>query len=338
VSSSENDASAAGEGDGPLVYRLARAYPAEQAAAAVERLLGVPVVETARSSVGSSHAVFFVALADGRRGVARVATHLEHALGRELWATERGRLAGAPAPRLLAADLSPADGSPPIAVHERLIGQPGHQVELRPAEREAVLEQMAGIAARVHGVAIEGVGHLAPARDGYAGTRSSWVDFTLEALDQRLGELRALAALPASVERAVRDRFAAGRPRLAAALPPGASGRLVHGDFRLQNALLVREASGQVRVSAVLDFEMALAGDGAVDLAWLGYQDGRGERDLAAILRGYGADRSDPGLQERLVLHRLHYALGHLWWKASFDDRPGGAAVIERIGRLIESG
>jgi aminoglycoside phosphotransferase (APT) family kinase protein len=43
-----------------------------------------------------------------------------------------------------------------------------------------------------------------------------------------------------------------------AAVPTGApSSAPVHGDFRLQNALLARDAASTMRVSAVLGFETA---------------------------------------------------------------------------------
>jgi hypothetical protein len=60
---------------------------------------------------------------------------------------------------------------------------------------------------------------------------------------------------------------------------------LAHGDFRFKNVLL---EGG--RVSAVLDFEMALAGDPALDLAWLLHSDSAGESDQEALFRGYLAE------------------------------------------------
>jgi aminoglycoside phosphotransferase (APT) family kinase protein len=324
--------------EGPEVYRLARSYPTADAVAAVERVLATRVAAAHRSTVGSSHAVFFVALEDGRRCVARVATHPEHALARELWATEVCRRAGVPAPRLLGADLAPSDGSPPLAVHEHLPGEPGHQMALGHDQRAAVLEQMGWIAARIHGIKVAGVGELAPSGDGYAGTESSWCAFTLTALERRLAELRALdaTAVAPGLTRAIRRRFALGRSAFEAAVPTGApSSALVHADLRLQNTLLTRDAAGAVRVSAVLDFEMAVAGDGAIDLAWLHYEDGRGPKDLAAILRGYGASAADTDLQRRLRLYQTHCALGHLWWLVSFRDQAGAAAVLGRIRRLL---
>ncbi len=321
--------------EGPEVYRLAKAHRREDAAAMVTRLMGVPVTAIDRSGVGASHAVYFVTLADGQECVARFATHSEHDLPREVWATERCRLTGVPAPRLLAADLAPTDGAPPVAVYERLLGKPGHQVALSADERAAVLEEMGRTAARIHAIRVPGVGELARRGDGYTGTVRSWVEHTQMAMERRLGELPA-GTVPDELAAAIRQRFAAAQPVFEAAVPASAlMSALVHADFRLENALIARDTAGRPHVSAILDFEMVMAGDGAVDLAWLYYQDGRNEADLAAILRGYGTSPSDPQLRERLLLYQVHYALGHLWWEVGFRDEAGAKEVLERIRSLL---
>jgi aminoglycoside phosphotransferase (APT) family kinase protein len=288
-----------------------------------------------RSVVGASHAVYLVTLADGRACVARFATHPEHELRREVWVTERCRRAGVPAPRLLAADLAPSDGTAPVAVYERLPGEPGHAVVLSPRERVAVLEEMSRHAARIHAIKIPGVGTLAPCGNGYAGASGSWADHTQTALARRLAELPA-GTLPAKLAATIRQRFAAARPAFAAAVPAdGATSALVHGDFRLENALVARTPGGAPYVSAILDFEMGLAGDGAVDLAWLSYQDARNEGERAAVLSGYGASAADRQLRQRLLLYQVHYALGHLWWEVGFQDAAGATRVVQRISALL---
>jgi aminoglycoside phosphotransferase (APT) family kinase protein len=197
---------------------------------------------------------------------------------------------------------------------------------------------MGRLAARLHVVAVPGVGCLTPTPAGYAGAGSSWAEHVLASAEAQIARLHGVGdPLPQDLARAVLDRFAAGRAALDAAHAGPTGSSLVHGDFRLENVLLTRGRDGAVRVSAVLDFEMAIAGDGAHDLAWLHYQDGQGPAGLAPILRGYGADPGDPALRERLVLHQLGYALGHLWWLASFDDRPGVARITGRIQELLGS-
>jgi aminoglycoside phosphotransferase (APT) family kinase protein len=130
--------------------------------------------------------------------------------------------------------------------------------------------------------------------------------------------------------RAIRDRFAGARERLD---PP--RGVLVHGDFRFQNTLVEG-----ARVSAILDWEMAISGDPAMDLAWLYYSDGKEERDLAAIRRGYGEGaslRADAGFTTRLLLYQVRYAISHLGWEVGFRDEAGIATVLARLRGFEEA-
>ncbi len=322
-------------GDGPEVFRLAQAHSTQDAVEALERSLKVTVEGIDRSGVGSSHAVYVVDLEDGRRCVARFATHPEHRLAQEVWASERCRQSGLPVPRLLAGAFKPADSSPPFAVYEYLPGVAGDSVSLTTDERAAVLVQMSCIAARIHRITVPGTGALAPQGDGHVGTNTSWAKYVQDTLERRMDRL-STATLPDDLAVLIRLRFETTRPMLEAALPAGAlTSALVHGDFRLQNALLTRESDNRIRVNAVLDFETVLAGDGVVDLAWLDYQDGRCEADLVAILDGYGAAAWDKSLRRRLRLYQLSYALEHLWWMEGFADELGVARVQQRIRAIL---
>lgn len=320
-------------GEGPEVFRFARAHSTQDAVEALERLLNVTVVGIVRSGVGSSHAVYVVDLEDGRRCVARFATHPEHRLAQEVWASERCRQSGLPVPRLLAGALTSADSSPPFAVYEYLTGVAGDSMSLTTHERTPVLMQMGRIAARIHRLAVPGTGALGPQGGGHAGTDTSWAESVQATLERRIGQV---STLPDDLAVLIRLRFETMRPVLEAAFPAGTvRSALVHGDFRLQNALLTREADDRIRVNAVLDFEMVLAGDGVVDLAWLDYQDGRCEADLVAILDGYGAAASDRSLLWRLRLYQLSYALEHLWWMEGFVDELGVARVQQRLRAIL---
>jgi aminoglycoside phosphotransferase (APT) family kinase protein len=320
---------------GPDVFRLAQAHRTQDAVLALERTLRVSVVGIQRSAVGSSHAVYLVDLEDGRRCAVRFATHAEHRLAQEVWASERCRQSGLPVPRLLGADFAPPDYSPPFAVYEYLPGVAGDSLSLTTDERAAVLAEMSRIAARIHRLTVPGTGELAPRGSVLGGISASWAEYVQATLERRIGQL-STATLPDDMAVLIRQRFETTRPALDAALPAGApASALVHGDFRLQNALLTREADNRIRINAVLDFEMVLAGDGAVDLAWLDYQDGRSEADLVAIVEGYGAAAGDSSLRRRLRLYQLSYALEHLWWLEGFADLPGIAGVHARIRRLL---
>ena len=147
-------------GDGPEVFRLAQAHRTQDAVQALEQTLRVTVVGIDRSAVGSSHAVYLVDLTDGRRCVARFATHPEHRLAQEVWASERCRQAGLPVPRFIAGAFTPADSSPPFVVYEYVPGVAGDSMSLTTDERASVLVQMGRIAAWIHRITVARTGAI----------------------------------------------------------------------------------------------------------------------------------------------------------------------------------
>ena len=93
--------------------------------------------------------------------------------------------------------------------------------------------------------------------------------------NRELPELDALQA-------ALRDR-----------VPSTVSSSLVHGDFRLDNAMVRVDADGQPRVAAILDWEMATIGDSFTDLGLLGlYWDISSISEQAAAVAASAVDRA----------------------------------------------
>ena len=105
---------------------------------------------------------------------------------------------------------------------------------------------------------------------------------------------------------------------------------LCHYDFHSGNILAERN-DGSLRLSGVLDFESAIAGDPLMDIAKaLYYFTPADEPKKAALLAGYGAlDRRD--WQETLDLYRL-YATLELWcWMAQIGNREPLASLAEDL-------
>jgi aminoglycoside phosphotransferase (APT) family kinase protein len=126
---------------------------------------------------------------------------------------------------------------------------PGYAEE--PAERAAVAHGLLDVLADLHAVSPAEVGLADFGRpDGYRERQ----------LRRWVGEWEALR----DQERPDLDRLAAD---LATAVPDGASGSIVHGDYRLDNVVLHPERPGEVR--AVLDWEMSTLGDPLADLGLL---------------------------------------------------------------------
>ncbi|MFE0590248.1 phosphotransferase family protein [Micromonospora echinospora] len=108
------------------------------------------------------------------------------------------------------------------------------------------------------------------------------------------------------------------RDRLAATVPEGANeGRIVHGDYRLDNLLATVEP---VAVRAVLDWEMATLGDPLADLGLLlTYWDVLGDSDLAAgnpVADGLGPRAGFPTGAELIERYagRTDVDVGPLHW------------------------
>lgn len=161
----------------------------------------------------------------------------------ELEATvqQRAAAAGAPVPRILAADSSPAALGNPYLICDAIAGETLvrriHRA-LDDAGRSRLLQQCARALAAIHRADHEGVGLTA------ADQLAEWRD--------RLDEM---GDTTAPFEWAFR--------RLQAHRPPPSPQVLVHGDFRMGN--LIVDDDG---LAAVLDWELVHLGEVYEDLAW----------------------------------------------------------------------
>ena len=110
---------------------------------------------------------------------------------------------------------------------------------------------------------------------------------------QKQWELSATREMPGYPELVA--RLTAGLP--AANGGPGPAGTLVHGDYRLDNMLITTEP--QIRIQAVLDWEMSTLGDPLADLGLtLVYWSNPGEEDPLADITGRSVT-SSPGFLTR---------------------------------------
>ncbi|MDI5963311.1 phosphotransferase family protein [Streptomyces sp. SL13] len=118
--------------------------------------------------------------------------------------------------------------------------------------------------------------------------------------------------------------------RLAAGCPPSVPGRLVHGDFKLDNVLL--DSADPGRVTAVLDWEMATLGDPLADLGmFCMYWDGFGGLDRSPVASP-GALPGWPRTADLVRRYARHHGDGleHLDWYVAFAFYKI-AAILEGI-------
>ena len=115
-----------------------------------------------------------------------------------------------------------------------------------------------------------------------------------------------------------------------------ATAHLCHYDFHSGN-ILAESRDGSLRLSGVLDFESAIAGDPLMDIAKaLYYFTPQDEPKKTGLLAGYGAlDRGD--WQETLDLYRL-YATLELWcWMAQIGNREPLARLADELERSVNA-
>ncbi|MHC5795906.1 phosphotransferase family protein [Lacisediminihabitans sp. FW035] len=139
-------------------------------------------------------------------------------------------------------------------------------------------------------------------------------------------------------------------------VPATVGSSLVHGDFRLDNAIVTTDAAGEPRIAAILDWEMATIGDSFTDLGLLGlYWDIRsvsaqaaavaasavdpaaGYPSFAELLDAYAAARGTPVPELSWYLAFAAYKLAiilegiHLRFQAGETVGPG----FDTIGGLV---
>jgi aminoglycoside phosphotransferase (APT) family kinase protein len=141
-----------------------------------------------------------------------------------------------------------------------------HEVEKRfsEAERRRIGEELVDVLVQLHSFVPEEIGL------SDFGKPQGFIERQVRRFSQQLADIRYR-------ETPELDELAR---RLAAALPPEGKPGIVHGDYRLDNAIL----NEQGRLIAVLDWEMCTLGDSLADLGLLRMYWGQGtSRNLVTI-------------------------------------------------------
>jgi aminoglycoside phosphotransferase (APT) family kinase protein len=174
-----------------------------------------------------------------------------HDMAREYRVMTALRPTGVPVPRTFALCEDPGVLGAPFYVMEKAAGRPYRYVaDIAPLGRErtrAISQSLIDVLAALHQVDPAAVGLAGFGRpEGFLGRQVSRWKKQLDASYTR--DLPAVGELHA---------------RLAADIPAESAVGIVHGDYRLDNALV----DGTGRITAVIDWEMATLGDPLTDLA-----------------------------------------------------------------------
>lgn len=202
----------------------------------------------------------------------------------------------------------------------------------RVGEEEALaLQRQTGrLLRRIHQVPMPAFGHLgdrAEPTDSFA-TNGRSMAWRFEEKLRLFRDLGGSAETAGQVER----RFAAGSWALHA--QPRAA--LCHNDCHDGNLFAVQDG-GRWRVTGIVDFEDALAGDPLLDLAKAyAWSSRRSSAALLALAEGYGDLRS--GWQEAVQVHALYFAV-ELWaWFAQAGTTQHLPGLEEDMRRICETG
>jgi aminoglycoside phosphotransferase (APT) family kinase protein len=223
-----------------------------------ERLCTPPVRLT---RIGDGHSNLTYAVDDGKRIVVLrrppppPISRGSHDVLREARILRALAGTGVPVPEVLAVAAASDVMDVPFYVMEHLDGviattvlPPGLDT---PAQRSALAGALVDVLAALHGVDWRACGL------GDLGRPEGFVD-------RQLDRLPLLIASPGGALPAL---FAGLRDDLRASRPVSGQASLIHGDFRLGNLMLARDAPA--RIAGVLDWELAGIGDPLADLAYV---------------------------------------------------------------------
>lgn len=246
-------------------------------------------------------------------------------LGKEVFVAERFA-AVAPVPRWLMVDERRTLLPRRYAVLSRLTGASLRERFGREGS-EALFREMGALLRRLHAIAMPTFGYLL--ETDVATPFASNGEWMAASFETKYRDFRAWggdADLCRQMGAFVGERFAAlEEPRQPV---------LCHNDFHPGNVLADQDEGGAWRLSGLVDFENAVAGDPLFDLAkaldYTAHECAAGPTPLAA---GYGAlDR--PGAREALTLYRVFHKLELLNWFEATGEGPFGPAKSNLLADL----
>ena len=237
-----------------------------------------------------------------------------------------GRL-GVAVPRVLLADDTKSVIGLNFVLMDKLDGVVLRTLERRLPDKElfSVYSQMGLVLRQIHRIAMQSFGYIGP--NGIWTAHASNRAYMSWQFESKLAEFAERGG-----DSALGDRLRAVVIERTHLLEACATAHLCHYDFHSGN-ILAESKDGSLRLSGVLDFESAIAGDPLMDIAKaLYYFTPQDEPKKAGLLAGYGAlDRGD--WQATLDLYRLYASL-ELWcWLAQIGNQEPLARLADDLGR-----
>jgi len=230
-----------------------------------------------------------------------------------------------PVPRILLADDTKSVLGLNFILMDKLHGDVLRYLKPSPNEQEtsSVYRRIGQVLRELHRITMTAFGYIGP--DGvWTPHSSNYVYMSLQ-FEKKLREFTERGGPPATTERIA--AFVDARDHLfrECTIP-----LLCHNDLHSENVLVTRD--GSLRVTGVVDFEGALAGDPLMDVAKALYYERSDKQKVAALLAGYGPMERHRWM-ETLDLYHLYYAI-ELWcWVV----QRGNEEAVGKAGREIDS-
>lgn len=247
-----------------------------------------------------------------------------------------GWLAGAletPIPRWLHVDQSQEILPLGYAVMTWVDGEPLRRWMPEPGVEDAY-RQMGALVRSVHGVRMEAYGYIRG--EGIEDPRPTNGDYMIggfERVFRRFREHGGDANLARRLETLAQARFDL--------LAESGGPVLCHDDFHQGNVLALRDSAGDLRVSGLIDFGNARAGDSLFDLAKALFCSAHEDpRSSAPLLEGYGEiDHSDP--EGVLWLYTLFHRVSMWATLTGFGQAPdapdGPGGLLRDLAEMARS-
>lgn len=286
------------------------------------------------TAAGTFHLLFRIELASGESAYLRAGfvfrdrPNFEFLIEERLHAMLRAR--GITVPEVLRTDLSRREFPLDYQIIREARGRPLNTLE-RPEDQflpEALLADLGRSMARSHGIEASGAGLLDPAALSarVAGVLPQWSDYLLLHLHEHVRTCGKSGAVSAAEAEEITSLF-----RRHSAQLNDSPCRLLHGDPGHHNLF-----ADEGRISAIIDWEDALAGDPVFDVAYWGTF----VRDYLRepVLRGYQEVAPLPkDFELRYWLYYLRVAVSKTVHRQLFgySDRPGRPPASQRIQKAL---
>ena len=316
--------------DPPQQLKPRLAISTGQAQAIVDRgIPGAAVLRITELYGGEISTVFEITLADAPSCILKVyPASMQWKMAKEVHVLGLLRDISTPVPRILLADDTGSIIDLNFVLMTKLDGLVlgKHEADLSDAELFAIYGEMGASLRAINGVTLDSFGYIGP--NGVWTPHPSNRAYMSAQFERKLQEFCERGGDPALAGR-LGSSIAARRHLLDASTVP----RLCHYDLHAGNVLVTSRR--EPRLSGIVDFENATAGDPLMDIAKAIYyfrpQDKPQDAPKrAGLLAGYG-DLARPDWQDTIDLYRLACTL-ELWcWRAQFGS---GEALAELTAEL----